>query len=154
MASSHHFTSLAKMKLVWRRLCEALRSSSLVRNTIAAVSPSLQRRKYKVSFVLNMDIKPHIIFFNSAGADTDVRSLNTPIVEGPIERHKPRLASRETGDGLTGTYSGRSLDRAKKVLKWLHERRARAGLREASRRDKAMRSWSLHLPDASVPSQN
>ena len=31
-------------------------------------------------------------------------SLNTTIVEGPIERHKSRLASRETGDGLICTY--------------------------------------------------
>ena len=29
------------------------------------------------------------------------------IVEGPIERHKSRLASRETGDGLTGTQWGK-----------------------------------------------
>ena len=35
--------------------------------------------------------------------DSDVRSLNTTIAEGPIEKHKSRLASRETCDGLTGT---------------------------------------------------
>ena len=35
---------------------------------------------------------------------SNVRSLTTAIVEGPIERHKSGLASRETGDGLTGTY--------------------------------------------------
>ena len=37
--------------------------------------------------------------------ESDVRSLNTNILEGPIERHKSWLASRETSDGLTGTYS-------------------------------------------------
>ena len=47
-----------------------------------------------------MKIKSAIVFLRT---DSDVRSLNTTIVEGPIERHKSRLASRETGDGLTGT---------------------------------------------------
>ena len=40
---------------------------------------------------------------------SDVRTLNMPIVEGPIEHHKSRLVSRETGDGLTVTYSGGKL---------------------------------------------
>ena len=75
--------------------------------------------------------------------------MNTPIVEGSIERHKSRLVSRETGNGLTGIYSGGSLDRTEKVPKWPREHHARAGLREASRRDKVMRSWSLNVPDAS-----
>ena len=43
---------------------------------------------------------------HSGCADSDVRSLKTTIVEGPVELHKSRLASRETGDGLTGTYNG------------------------------------------------
>ena len=43
------------------------------------------------------------MFGCSGVAYTDVRSLNTPIVEDLIERHKSRLASRETGDGLTST---------------------------------------------------
>ena len=71
---------------------------------------------------------------HSGRVQSDVRSLNTTIVEGPIESHKSRLASRETGDGLTGTYSGESLDRTESVPKWSGERRARAGL------DKAVRS--------------
>ena len=83
-------------------------------------------------FALYMKIKSAIIFLR---ADSDVHSLNTTIVEGPIERHKSRLASRETGDGLTGTYSGGSLDGTKSVPKWSRERRARAGLREAPGRD-------------------
>ena len=62
----------------------------------------------------------------------DVRSLNTTIVEGPIERYKSRLASRETGDELTATYTGGSLDRTESVLKSSRERRTSAGLREAS----------------------
>ena len=56
--------------------------------------------------------------------------MDTTIVEGPIERDKSRLVSRETGDGLTGTFSGRSLDRTETVPKWSRERRARVGLRD------------------------
>ena len=78
---------------------------------------------------------PHYIFGHRGRVQSDVRSLNTTIVEGSIERHKPRLASRETGDRLTGTYSGGSLDRTESVPKCSRERRALAGLREASRRD-------------------
>ena len=37
--------------------------------------------------------------------------------------------------------------------KWSRKRRAYAGLMVASRRDKAMRSWSLNLLDAFVPSE-
>ena len=39
----------------------------------------------------------------SGHVQSDVRSLNTAIVEGPIERQKSRLAWRETGNGLTST---------------------------------------------------
>ena len=76
-----------------------------------------------------------IVFADNGCADSDVRSLNTTIVEGPIERHKSRLliVARETGDGLTNTYSGGSLDRAETVPKWSRERRVRAGLSEAPR---------------------
>ena len=77
--------------------------------------------------------------------DSDVRSLRTTNVEGPIECHNSRLASREPDDGLTGTYSGGSLDRTETVPTWSRERRARPGLKEASRRDKIIRSWS-HKP--------
>ena len=88
-----------------------------------------------------MHIESYIIFCGHSGCvQSDVRSLNMTIVEGPIERHKSRLASSETGYGLTGTYSGGSLDRTQSVPKWSRECRARAGLREASRRDKAVRS--------------
>ena len=54
---------------------------------------------------MNMTIKSSIIFADTVDAltATFVRSLNRTIVEGPIERRKPRLASREKGDGLTGT---------------------------------------------------
>ena len=54
----------------------------------------------------------HFICGRSGCVDSDVRSLNTTIVEGPTERHKSRLDSRETGDGLTGTgtYIRGSLD--------------------------------------------
>ena len=48
-----------------------------------------------------MNMKSFITFADTVDALSDVRSLNTTIVEGPIERHKSRLASGETGDGLT-----------------------------------------------------
>ena len=91
----------------------------------------------KDCFALNMKIESSTIFADTVSgcAHSDVRSLNTTIVEGPIESHKLRQASRETGDGLTDTYSGGSLDRTESVPKWSQELRARAGLREASRRD-------------------
>ena len=82
----------------------------------------------------------HYIFGNSGCIHSEGRSLNTTVVEWPIERHKSRLASRETGNGLTGTHSGGSLDRAESVPKWSRMRRACAGLKEASQRDEAMSS--------------
>ena len=89
---------------------------------------------------MNTNIASSIMFADRVDAlpTTFVRSLNTTIVEGPIERHKSRLASHETGDGLTGTYSGGNLDQSKTVPKCSRECRARAGLREASRPDKAV----------------
>ena len=53
-----------------------------------------------------MKIKSSIIFADAVDALTATFAiLKTTISEGPIERHKSRLASRETGDGLTDTYS-------------------------------------------------
>ena len=98
--------------------------------------------RYKDCFALNMKIK-YIIYpvcGHNGCANSDVRSLNTTIVGEMIERHKPRLALHEAGDGLTATYSGGSLDRTESVPKWSQERRARAGLREVFRRDKTVRS--------------
>ena len=95
-----------------------------------------------------MNIKPfHYIFEHSECVHSKGRSLNTTFVEGLIERHKSRLASRETGDALTGTHSGGSLDRTESVPKWSRKRRACAGLREASQRDKAMRSMPPFPPE-------
>ena len=51
-----------------------------------------------------------------------------PIIEGLIERHKSRLALRETGDGLTGTHIGGSLDRTESMPKRSRKRRVCAGL--------------------------
>ena len=65
-----------------------------------------------------MKIKSAILF-----ADRQ-RRWQFELVEGPIERHKSRVASRETGDGLTGTYSGGSLGGTEFVAKWSRERRA------------------------------
>ena len=84
------------------RLC-CLSHPSLVRNTrtvVSSMSDICRRRKGR--FALNMKIKSAIIFLR---ADSDGHSLNPTIVEGPIGRHKSRLPSRETDDGLTGTYS-------------------------------------------------
>ena len=66
------------------------------------------------------------------------------IVKRPTERHKSRLASREAGDGFTGTHGGGSWGRTRTVPKWPLERRARAGLMEAYGRDKHIHSWNLH----------
>ena len=94
-----------------------------------------------------MNIKTSMIFFGHSGCvHSEGRSLNTTI-RGPIERHKSRLASRETGDGLTGTRSGGSLDRTELVPKWSRKRRACAGLKEASPRDKPMRSMPPFSPE-------
>ena len=132
-------------------MCEALlllSSSSLAGQKHPSLLSRLcpKRRRYKDRFSLNIKIKLSIIFIcrHRGCAHSDVRSLNTTIVEGPIEGHKSRLASRETADGLTGTNSGGSLDRTGSAPKWSRERRTRAGLREASRRDKAVRSLSLN----------
>ena len=92
---------------------------------------------------MNMNIKYLVVYYIcgcSGRVHSNVRGSNTTIVEGPIERHQSRLASRETGYGLTGTYSRGSLDRTESVPKWSRERRARAGLREDSRRSKTLRS--------------
>ena len=80
-----------------------------------------------------MNIESSIVFADTVGVcvQSDGRSLITTIVEGPIDRHKSRLASCETGDGLTGTYSGGSLDRTESVAKWSRERRVRPGRRGA-----------------------
>ena len=106
------------------------------------LSSSRKCRKCKGRFALDMNNISSILFASTVDAFTStfVRSLNTAIVEGPIERHKSQPGSRETGDGLSGTYSGGSLNRTKSVPRRSRERRARAGLREASRRDKAVRS--------------
>ena len=77
---------------------------------------------------------------NSGCVHSEGRSLNTTIIEGPTERHKSRLASRETCDGLTGTLGEGSLDRTESVPKMVTKAPCVCGLREASQRDKAMRS--------------
>ena len=76
-----------------------------------------------------MNIESSIVFADTVGVcvQSDVRSLITTIVEGPIDRHKSRLASCETGDGLTGTYSGGILDRTESLPKRSREHRAREG---------------------------
>ena len=65
-----------------------------------------------------MKTKSSIIFCGHSGcAESDVRTLNTTIVERPIERLNSRPASSETGDVLTGVYSGGTLDRTESVPK-------------------------------------
>ena len=87
-----------------------------------------------------MNTESSTIFADTLDAFNATFVVQTTIVEGPIECHKSRLPSRETGDGLTATYSGGSLDRTESVPKWSRKRRACAGLRKASQRDKAIRS--------------
>ena len=139
---------VAKIQLVWRRSCEALLSSFSLAGQ--KHPPLLSRlclkcRRYTGRLALHMNIKSSILFADTVDALTATSAVwTTTSVEGPIERHKSRLALRETGEGRTGTYSGGSLDRTESVLKWSRERRVRAGLRESPRRDKAVRSWSLN----------
>ena len=144
---------LAKFQLAWRRFCEALLSSS---SLAGQKHPSLlsrlcpKRRRYKDRFSLNIKIKLSIIFIcrHRGCAHSDVRSLNTAIVEAPIERHKSRLASRETGDGLTGTHSGGSMDRTESVPKWSRKRRACAGLMVDGTKPCARQAFTiLHFPE-------
>ena len=132
------------------KLC-GLPPPALDRITVAAVSSSLQRRKYKVGFDLNTKIKPLIIFSDRVDKITPTFAAHHRRFD---RAHKSRLASRETGDGLTGAHSGGSLDRTESVPKWSRTRRACAGLMEASRRDKTIRSWSLNLRDASASSRS
>ena len=83
------------------------------------------------SFALYMTRKNPIKFLPT---ESDVRIFITTIVERLIERQTPRLASRKTSNGRTGTYSEGSMDRTQSVPKRSLGRRARAGLREASLR--------------------
>ena len=138
--------SFAKLLLVWCLLCEALLSFPLTGQNCSSLLSRLTWRRYKGRFAPNTKTKSSIIFADTVDAltATFVRSLNTTMVERPIERHKSRLASPETGDGLTGTYSGGSLDRTESVLKWSRERRVRAGWRESPTRDKAVPSLNLN----------
>ena len=92
-----------------------------------------------------MNIKSSIVFGgHNECVHSDSCGLSTTNVEEPIEGHKSLLVPRETGDGLTGMERGGISDRTETVPKWLRERRARSGLREASRRDKAMHLSSLN----------
>ena len=68
------------------------------------------------------------------------------MVEGPIERHKSRLASREAGDGIIGTKCGGVLDRTETVPKWSRQGRARAGLREDSQGTKSCAREASTVP--------
>ena len=61
-----------------------------------------------------MSIESPIVFTGKAHA---LKATFVFMVQGPIERHRSQLASRETGDWITGTYSCGSLDRTKSVPK-------------------------------------
>ena len=77
----------------------------------------------------------------------DVLVWTRPSSKGGANATKSRLASRETGDGLTVTDSGGSLDRATSKTTWSQERYDRPDRREAPEKDKAVSSLSLtHLP--------
>ena len=73
MASYNDLTPLAKFQLVWRRLCEALLSSSPLAGQ--KHPPLLSHlisncRQYKGRFALNMNIKSPIIFADTVDALT------------------------------------------------------------------------------------
>ena len=90
----------------------------------------------------------HYIFGHSACVHSEGCGLNTTIVEGLIDRHKSRLASRETGDGLTGTQSGGTLDRTESVPKWSRKRRACADLMVDGTKPCARQAFTiLHCPE-------
>ena len=59
--------SLTSFGAAYVKLC-GLSPPSLDRTTVAAVSSSLHRRKYKVRFDVSMSIKQSIIFSDTAGA--------------------------------------------------------------------------------------
>ena len=105
---SQLYPPLAKFHLVWRRLREALLTSSYLagqKHPSLLSRVCLKCRRYKSRFCPeHKDEISYYICGHSGCAHGDVHSLNTTIVEGPIERHKSRLGSRKTEDGLTGTY--------------------------------------------------
>ena len=137
--------SLSSFGTTCVKLC-GLPPPSLGRTTVAAASPSLHHRKYKVRSDVNMNIKlVNYIFGHSGCVHSEGRSLSTTIVEGQIERHKSRLASRETGDGLTGTHGGGSLDRTESVPKWSRKRRACAGLMVDATKPCACQAFTIIL---------
>ena len=142
MTSSHHFTPPRQVSArVWLRLCEALLSS-----LAGQKHPSLSRL-FELSRYKGHEHEYQIVRYicgRSECAHSDVCSLNTAVVEGPIECHKSWLASCETADGLTGTHSKGSLDQTESVPKWSRERLARVGLREVSRQGKDVSSLNLH----------
>jgi len=73
MASSHQFLPLAKFQLVWRRLCEALLSSSSLagQKHLSLLSHvCLKCRRYKSRFALSMRIKSYVIFADTLDALT------------------------------------------------------------------------------------
>ena len=86
---SHRFTPIAKFHLVWRRLCEALLSSSSLAGEkhLSLLSRLyLKCRRHEGRLGLNMKIKSSIICGHSSGCvHSDVHS--STIVERPIEYH-------------------------------------------------------------------
>ena len=150
MDSSHNFTPrclfFSSFGAVWVKLC-TLSPSSLDRTTVAAVSSRVHFRNYKCRFDEYQNYTGSSIFGHSGCVHSEGGTLDTSIVVGPIERHKSRLAPLETGNGLTGTPSEESLERAESVPKWSPKHRAYAGLKEASQRDKVMRSMPPVHPE-------
>ena len=143
MASSHHFTPPCQ---VAARLAPLVSSSAVFllprwsETPGAAVSSSLKCRKHKVRFDVNMNIKWSITF-----SDTVDELILMFAVEHDQRRRSdraPQITASFTPDRRRAHWhtERRSLDRTETAPKWPRERRARAGLREASRRDKGMHS--------------
>ena len=84
---------LAKFQLVWRRLCEALLSSSLAGQKHQSLLPRLCQiyRRFKGRFALNMNIKSSIIFADTVHALTATFAVWT--------RPSPKVRSSATNHG-------------------------------------------------------
>ena len=145
MASSHHFSPPCQVSarlapLVWSSAIFLLSRWSTT--PVCAASSSLKCRKYKVHFPVNMNVESSVIFADTVDAFKAAFTISTrPSSNGRSNAtNRGKLHARQA----TGSHCGGSLDRTESVPKWSRERRARAGLRKASRRDKAVCLWSIH----------
>ena len=130
--------------LVWSSAVFLLPRSDTPFSAVTCMSDI--RRRYNGRLALNM-IKSGNIFAHKVDVPTATFAVWTRLSsKGRPCAPNSRLASRETGDGLTDTDSGGSLNRTESVARWSRERRACPGRREAPGLDKAVSSSSLTHP--------